>query len=363
VKRALLVAAALLIVATAPGPSAAEAARSIDGAVDRIWPEGAGGTVLAARNGRLATCRGLGMANRSRGVRADCGTAYDVMSMTKQFTAAAILKLETMGALSVDDPLSEHVGPVPADKADITLHQLLTHSSGLRAAVGGDYERISRAELIERALGSRLRTQPGANYHYSNLGYSLLAAVVEEASGMGYEEFLRRHLFLPAGMRDTGYVLPDWARDQVAVEYDRRGRPRGKPFAHPWAPDGPYWNLRGNGGMLSTGRDMYRWYLALRGEEILDAGAKRTLFTPYVPETASGTTHYGYGWVISRAAGLGRIAWHDGGNAWSFGLVVRPLDHDGTIFWISNSAYRRGEWSLPRLATKLTGAIGDRLFG
>jgi CubicO group peptidase (beta-lactamase class C family) len=365
VKRISLFAAAFaLTVSAGVGISLARPAdtgESIGRAMDRIWPAGAGGTVLAAKNGRLATCRGLGMANRRRDVRARCDTAYDVMSMTKQFTAAAVLKLEMMGALSVDDPLSRFVGPVPADKAAITLHQLLTHSSGMGSSVGGDYERTSRAELIERALDSPLRSEPGARYRYSNAGYSLLAAVVEEASGMGYEEFLREHLFLPAGMRHTGYVLPDWERDQVAVEYDRSGRSRGKPFDHPWAGDGPYWNLRGNGGMLSTARDMFRWYLALRGEDVLEAEAKRKLFTPYVPETASAETHYGYGWVISLTPGLGRIAWHDGGNSWSFGLLVRSLDRDRMIFWISNSAHRRGEWSLPGLATKLTGAIAGRL--
>ena len=97
---------------------------------------------------------------------------------------------------------------------------------------------------------------------------------------MGYEEFLAEHLFEPAGHAQTGYVLPDWDRSQVAVEYDSRSRPQGRPFEHPWAEDGPYWNLRGNGGMLSTARDMFRWHVALDGEDVLDRAAKRPALHP-----------------------------------------------------------------------------------
>lgn len=354
--------AVLVLVATAGGASAdnGRPGDSIDHIIDRLWPEGAGGTVLVANDGELAACRGLGLADRRRGTEARCDTAYDVMSMTKQFTAAAILKLEMMGALRMRDPLERFLGPVPGDKQQITLHHLLTHSSGLVSSVGGDYERVARGEVIARALESKLRSAPGDAYRYSNAGYSLLAAVVEEASGMGYEEFLRKHLFLPAGMRHTGYVLPAWERDRVAVEYDEQGRSRGRPYDHPWAKDGPYWNLRGNGGMLSTARDMFRWYLALRDDRILSRAAKRKLFKPYVAETPSAVTHYAYGWVIAQSEDLGRIAWHDGGNGWSFGLVTRLMDRDAMVFWISNSAYMRGEWNLPRLGSKLTVALGDR---
>lgn len=329
--------------------------------LERTWPQGAGGTVLAARHGELLTCRGFGKADRRSGISAGCDTVYDVMSMTKQFTAAAILKLEMMGSLRVNDPLSRFLGPVPPEMEPITLHHLLTHSSGLPSSLGDDYEPVAREAMVARALESRLRSKPGAVYRYSNVGYSLLAAVVEEASGLSYERFLRRHVFRPAGMRQTGYVLPRWNQRNVAVEYDDRGRARGKPFEHPWADDGPYWNLRGNGGMLSTARDIYRWYLALRDDEILSREAKRKLFAPYVPETRSGDTHYGYGWVVVDPMRYGRIAWHDGGNGWSFGLMTLFRDRDAAIFWISNSAYREGRWNLGRTGLGLTLGIAKRL--
>jgi CubicO group peptidase (beta-lactamase class C family) len=339
----------VLAVALAP----AAHANPVDEFLDDSWPRGAGGTVIAARDGRIVTCKGLGMANRAARIRARCDTVYDVMSMTKQFTGAAILKLEMMGKLRVTDPIANYIGPVPDDKRAVTLHHLLTHTAGLVEALGDDYEPVTRDAMLDRALESRLRSAPGAEHHYSNLGYSVLAAIVEKASGLPYERFLATHLFKPAGMTQTGYVLPAWKRRRIAIEYDEHGRPKGMPFDHPWAHDGPYWNLRGNGGLLSTARDMFRWHRALEGDAILSEDAKRKLFAPHVPEVAGGDTFYGYGWSIVP----GGIAAHDGGNGWSYGVLARFERERALVFWISNRAYAKGRWNLPRRAEELTLAI------
>jgi CubicO group peptidase (beta-lactamase class C family) len=102
--------------------------------LDHALPDGASGTLVAARDGELLHCRGFGLADRKARVDAGCDTVYDTMSMTKQFTAAAILKLEMMGELRVTDRMTAHIGPVPDDKRRITLHHLLTHTSGLTDA-------------------------------------------------------------------------------------------------------------------------------------------------------------------------------------------------------------------------------------
>jgi CubicO group peptidase (beta-lactamase class C family) len=336
---------------------------SIQRFVDDTLPDGASGTLVAARDGELVHCQGFGMADREARVGASCDTVYDIQSITKQFTAAAILKLEAMGTLRVRDPISAYFGPVPADKREITLHHLLTHTAGLSGALGGDYERLSRREMVARALASDLRSPPGADYHYSNVGYSLLAAIVEKASGMGYEEFLAEHLFAPAGMTETGYVLPDWSPAGVAVEYNARGEPQGRPFEHPWADDGPYWNLLGNGGLLTTARDMFRWHRALEGEEVLDERAKEKLVEPYVLEQEGGDSYYGYGWVVMPTDDYGQIAWHDGGNAWSFSMLTRVPEEGVMVFWTTN-AYRDEEagWNLSRLEPRLTQGVADRLL-
>ena len=334
---------------------------SVEKFLDDTLPDGTSGTVVAARDGEIAHCRGFGLADREAKVAAGCDTVYDTMSMTKQFTAAAILKLEMMGKLRVSDPMSKFVGPVSDDKRAITVHHLLTHTSGLTDQLGGDYEALSREEMLDGALESELRSAPGTEYYYSNLGYSILAAIVEKASGMSYERFLASHLFEPAGMRQTGYVLPEWKPNQVAVEYDENGESKGKPFDHPWAEDGPYWNLRGNGGMLSTAHEMFRWHVALRGEEILSKSAKDKVFEPHVLEEEGGDSYYGYGWVVS-PTDEGRIVWHNGGNGWSLGVMARFPDQDTMVFWVSNHAYKCGEWNLENLEQKLTLGIAERVL-
>jgi CubicO group peptidase (beta-lactamase class C family) len=325
-------------------------------------PKRAPATLVAARDGRIVACLGVGLADRAGGRQAGCGTGYDICSMTKQFTAAAILKLQMLGRLSVEDRIGKYVGPVPADKREITIHDLLTQTSGLRAQLGGDYQPVSRNRMLRRAMRSKLRSAPGSTYHYSNLGYSVLAAIVERASGMDYERFLTRELFRPAGMRRTGYVLPDWKRARVAVEYDARGRSHGRPFDHRWAADGPYWNLRGNGGMLSTARDLFRWYRALRGDQVLDADAKSQLFHPRVSEGTDSGSYYGYGWSILPATPFGSVATHDGGNGLTYGRLTMLRDRDAMVFWISNRVRRRGHWNLTSVDQPLTIGVAGRLL-
>ena len=338
--------------------------RSVARFLHHALPRTASGTLVAARDGKMIHCQGFGLADRKRRVAAGCDTVYDTMSMTKQFTAAAILKLEMMGRLRVSDSIADHIGPVPEGKHGITVHHLLTHTSGLVDALGGDYERVTREQMLARALESRLRSLPGEEYHYSNAGYSVLAAIVEKVSGMGYEEFLAEQLFAPAGMTQTGYVLPEWRPNRVAVEYDARRRPRGRPFQQRWADDGPYWNLRGNGGLLSTARDVFRWHVALTQGKVLNRRAKRKLFKAHVREEPGGSSYYGYGWVVWGSDRFGRVAWHNGGNRWSYGELARLLDAGVMVFWVTNR-YRdkRKGWSFHRLGEKLTRGVANRVGG
>ncbi|MEU5891925.1 serine hydrolase domain-containing protein [Streptomyces sp. NPDC047461] len=346
------------------GNEAAASVRDpIDPAVERFLdealPEGPGITVATARGDRLTHCAGRGLSDHAAKTPATCDTVYDVMSITKQFTAAAILKLEMNGKLHVGDPIGTYLGRVSDDKKDITLHQLLTHTAGLPQSLGDDYDPLTRAQMLAQAMKAPLQSAPGKEFHYSNLGYSLLAAIVEKVSGQSYEHFLAQHLFRPAGMTRTGYVLPDWQRAQVAVEYDRNGRSQGRPMDHPWAPDGPYWNLRGNGGMLTTARDMFRWHRVLTGETVLSTAAKLKLFAPHVrvPEVDGA---YGYGWVVIDSDD-DRFAWHDGGNGWSLATVAEFHRDETMVFWVTNQAYRKGKWNLEDDHVELTQDIADRV--
>ncbi len=343
----LLAVIVLGTVACSPAP-----AQPIADFVARTVPHGSGGSVLAARGDEILHCEGFGMADREARIAATCDTAYDVMSITKQFTAAAVVKLEAMGKLRVTDTIDVHLGRVPPDKQRITLHHLLSHTAGLVEALGDDHDVLSREAMLSQAMTSRLISAPGMQFHYSNLGYSVLAAIIEKVAGVGYEQFLATHLFLPAGMASTGYILPQWDRDRTAMEYGADGRSQGRPFEHPWAADGPYWNLRGNGGILSTARDMFLWSRALSGDVILPPSARSKLFAPHIRQPDSGE-FYGYGWDLIDDE-HGRIVWHDGGNMWSLAIYARSVSDDTTVFWVSNHAYKKGEWNFEELEPELT---------
>nr|WP_246304148.1 serine hydrolase domain-containing protein [Nocardioides thalensis] len=317
--------------------------------------------MVAVADGEVVACEGWGESDREAGTPSGCDTIYDIGSVSKQFTAAAVVKLQMQGLLSVTDTLGDFFADVPADKRGVTVRQLLTHTAGLVESLGDDYEPLDREEMISAALAADLVTRPGARYRYSNVGYSLLAAIVEEASGKDYEAYLAEELFGPAGMSQTGYVLPDWDQTDVAVEYDARNRAQGRPYDHPWADDGPYWNLRGNGGLLSTAHDMGRWLLALEGDDVLDERAKAELFHPRVLEQPGGETRYAYGWVVADTP-LGPVTWHNGGNGWSYAELTRLPDSGAGLFWVTNqSRSSKDGWSLERLRPSLTETVAARL--
>lgn len=359
-----LLAAALAVAACddaadpAPAPASSEPTTSTAdelpvGDLGLDLPAGSSGSVSAVVDGEVVSCDGWG--------ESGCDTVHDIGSVTKQFTAAAVVKLASQGRLAVTDGLGRWFADVPPDKRDITVRHLLTHTAGLVDALGDDYDPLDRDAMVAGALGSRLRSEPGRRYHYSNLGYSLLAAIVEEASGQDYEAYLRAELFEPAGMTRTGYVLPDWDDEEVALEYDARDRSQGRPFDHPWAEDGPYWNLRGNGGILSTAGDMSRWLAALDGEAVLDEAAKAELFRPRVREEPGGSTRYAYGWVVAEAP-FGTVEWHNGGNDWSYAEITRLPGSDVSFFWVTNHVRSRaGDWDLDRLRPSLTEQLAERL--
>lgn len=307
----------------------------VDQLISRLEGFGFAGSLLVAKDGKVVLHKGYGLADRERGIRWGAETVFDIGSITKQFTAAAIIKLETEGKLKVTDPISKYFDGVPADKAGITLHHLLTHSAGLKDVFGGDYEEMPRDELVKAALASKLSWAPGTKYRYSNAGYSLLGAIVEKVSGKPYETFLQESLFKPAGMTKTGYRVPKWEPGTVAHGYNQQGD-WGTPLDKAWAPDGPWWNLRANGGILSTTGDLYKWHQALEGEKILSTAAKEKIFTPHMPEDEEGSSHYGYGWAIFKTPRNTRLISHNGGNGIFAADFRRYVDENMVLIVGSN---------------------------
>jgi CubicO group peptidase (beta-lactamase class C family) len=334
----LVVALFLLVAAKSPAADVVQGdvGARIDAYLTRLVPFGWSGAVLVARDGEIVLNKGYGVANRAQHLPWTSDTVGNIGSITKQFTAAAILKLEAMGQLRVTDRMSAYLPEVPADKADITLHQLLTHTAGLQGDLGGtDDQPIGRDELVKVVLASRLAHSPGAAFEYSNEGYSLLAAIVERVSGQSYEQFLHDQLFAPAGMSKTGYLLPKYTDAEIAHGYRADGTEWGTVYKRGWRADGPGWYLRGNGGLQSTTGDLYKWHVALGAETVLPAAERTKLFTPYVQ--TPGGDRYAYGWGVDETPRHTTVISHNGGNGIYFADFRRYVDEKTVIIALGNT--------------------------
>jgi CubicO group peptidase (beta-lactamase class C family) len=326
----------------------------LDAFMQSLAAGGFSGALLVAKDNEVVLAKGFGLADRENKRPVTTETVFPVGSLTKQFTAAAILKLEMQGKLKITDPIGKYFTNVPEDKAPITLHHLLTHSAGLESDFGDDFEKVDRGEIIRRAMASKLRSKPGQHYHYANAGYSLLGAVVEIVSGKPYEAYLHENLFQPVGLTKTGYRLPGWRPDELAIGYER-GKRFGTIVERPWAADGPYWNLRANGGIHSTLADMYRWHRALEADAVLSAEARKKMFTPHVREGGFGQSYYGYGWSVTKTRRGTTLIDHNGSNGIFYAEFRRYVD-EGVVFYL--------ETNLSELANGRVAARVDRvIFG
>lgn len=273
---------------------------------------GFSGAIVVSYKDQVVLQKGYGYSDREQRISFTSTTVQSNGSNTKQFTGAAILFLESSNQLSVKDSLPVYFENVPKDKQQITLHQLLTHSSGLLQGVGSDEEPIEFEPFFERLMAEPLEFEPGASYNYSNAGYSLLAKIIENISAVPYETFIREHLLKPSGITETGYVQPNWNPEKMAIGY-KKGEKWGKVYKNGWIEDGPSWHLRGNGGLHTTAEDMYKWLATVKGDGVLDKNAVEKWTKGYVTEN-NGYSKYGYGLVSYIDDKWGKVITHAGSN-------------------------------------------------
>ena len=265
--------------------------------------------VMVGSGGETRINQGYGYADRANMIPFSDKTLSTIGSITKPFTATAILLLMDKGMLSVNDPISKYFENVPSDKMNITLHQLLTHSSGLPGAIGDDYESISTLDFQKRTWEQKLLFEPGIGYEYSNVGYSLLGMIIEKVSEQTYSSFLAENIFKPAGMQTAGYSNPKADYKNLSHGYLHDGNDWGTSHDKNWNGEEPYWHLKANGGILMSANDMYQWYLALRDHKVLSPALLKIQTTPYVEE--GGGSFYGYGYALDPED---ECVQHNGGN-------------------------------------------------
>ena len=297
--------------------------KRLDNYLYRCAAHGWSGSVLVARKGVFHVKGGYGLADRKAVRKNTANTLFEIASTTKQFTAAAILKLEEQGKLSTSDLITKFLPGVPENCREFTIYHLLTHSSGMpRRAVGGTGENLEAA--VKAYLAKGLVRKPDTLFEYWNGGYALLAGIVAKASGTSYTEYCRKHLFEPAGLKNTGFTGDQNLPAPEAVGYNGSRRERSA-LEHPYGSYG--WQYRGMGGAVSTVNDLYRWDRALLGDKILSKNSRKKLLKPHLG-------NYACGWYI---VNKGRLKITHGGDVRGFHTqYVRFPEEDATIIVTSN---------------------------
>ena len=306
-------------------------------------PDRPGAGVLVVRDGQVLASRSYGLADNDRRVAADERTNYRLASLTKQFTAAAIMLLARDGRLRYDDRVSDLLPGMPAHARDVTIRHLLTHTSGLRAyedfVPRGQTEQVKDRDvltLIQRA--DSLYFAPGSAHRYSNTGYALLALVVERLSGQPYARFLDERIFRPAGMTGTvayeagistvpnrafGYTI----RNDAVVPSDQSSTSA----------------VLGDGGVYSSLHDMLAWDRVLDARTVLRDAELREAWTP-MALTDGTVSRYGFGWFVDREDGTLRLS-HHGETSGFTNFILKYPERRLTVLVLTN---RRGgaPWDL-----------------
>jgi CubicO group peptidase (beta-lactamase class C family) len=250
------------------------------------------GAILVASRGKILVEKGYGPADAAKASPIGPSSLWDWASVSKQFTAAALLRLQDQKKLKLDDPLSKFFPNAPPDRAKVTLRQLLNHTSGMEAGfrLEWQFDPRSRASLETLLLKVPMTSKPGEKWEYSNSAYSLAAAVVERAGGKPFEEFCIDQLFKPAGMKDATFI---GRADRARVPKADRGRGfAGRPGVAFAYGNELLWSYRGCGGVVATPRDFFQWDRALRGDKVLSKAAMAEFYLP-------GLNHYALGWLVS----------------------------------------------------------------
>jgi CubicO group peptidase (beta-lactamase class C family) len=353
--RAALAALALLAMPLAAQPRD-------DAAIDSLMaayaaPGYPGASVLVVQGGRVAFVKGYGLAEVESGRPVTPATNFRLASLSKQFTATAVMLLAAEGKLRWDDPIASLLPGLPAYAHGVTVRHLLNHTSGLP-----DYERFvpdSQTRQVHDAeipgllaRDSALKFAPGTRYAYSNSGYVLLALLVERVGGKPFPDFLRERVFAPLGM--AGTVAHVDGRDVVperAYGYSVRNGVRRTDQSNTSA-------TLGDGGIYASAADLARWDAAVERHALVSAEAQRLAWTP--PAVSGGPggpfadAGYGFGWFVDTDRGTVRLRHH--GESRGFTNAVVRYPERRLAVWVLTNRTGGAPWEIAQ-------RIADRYLG
>jgi D-alanyl-D-alanine carboxypeptidase len=334
-------------------PATSDLLSEIDALVRAAFqPHEPGAAVIAIKNGQPVLRAGYGLANLELGVAIAPDTVFRLASITKQFTAVATLMLVEQGLLALDDPITRFWPDYPTHAHTITVEHLLTHTSGIRSYTDmPEWPPLWRKdfavqELIDFFKYQPMQFAPGTRWAYNNSGYHQLGAIIEQVSGLSYEQFIQQRIFDPLGMRQSYYDNPARIIPKRASGYQRGAD--GFQNAEYLSMTQPY----AAGALASTIDDLAIWDAALANGRLLQPATLERAWAPY--RLADGTlTDYGYGWQLSAWQGRRTIE-HSGGIHGFATYALRMPTEGAFVAALSNNP---GTVSLELLALKIAALL------
>ena len=342
-----------VVAATASAPDG-ETAKAMDRELtEAAASRGFGGAVVTLVHGQVVLSAGYGLANRETAVRFTVDTPAQIGSITKTFTGLAASQLIAEGKLDPQVPIRRYLPDAAEPAAGATLNQLLTHTAGLSDYCGGDFAPRTRAELLSVCMAMPLEF-PDHSSHYSNMGVSLAAAVIEQVAGERWEDYLRERVWTPFGMKDTGWTFPGRSTASFAVGY-LEDKPQGVISDRISALGGADWHLKGNGGMQASAADMLRFYRGLMSQP---EAVRTIMLAPH----ADGETHdvkEGYG-LFFRLDASGNVyrAGHGGSDGVFFSYLAIYPKHDAFFYFVGNNGEAAVKAELQRVLDLLQRSLG-----
>ncbi|WP_235972733.1 serine hydrolase domain-containing protein [Pedobacter ghigonis] len=295
--------------------------------------QGPGGAFMVARKGQVLYQKAFGKANLELGVNLITESVFQLGSMTKQFTAAAVLLLAQQGKLKVSDPIGKYIPDYPGgDK--ITIHHLLTHTSGIKdftkmkALAGIAQKEMTPKMMVDFFKDEPVDFAPGERFGYNNSGYVLLGYLIELVSGESYAAFVQQHIFNPLGMIHSYYASDRQLIEKRAYGYQKKEsgyvNKTAINFSVPFA----------SGALMSTLADLLKWQNALNQNKLLHVAEAQQAFSRYKLNNGE-LFNYGYGWHIKEIEGL--VARAHGGSIFGFkSMGVYIPDEDIYVVGLTN---------------------------
>lgn len=287
------------------------------------------GTAIVAQDGKVLFSKGFGMANLEWSIPNTPDTRFRLGSITKQFTAMSVLLLEEQGKLKTTDGVCAFVDECPAAWKAITIHHLLTHTSGIPNFTSfPEYSKTMAqasppAESVKRFRDKPLDFAPGSQMKYSNSGYVLLGYIIEKVSGAKYEDFLQKNVLIPLGMKDTGYDWNSTVLARRASGYESDGAVvKNASLIDMSIPHAA-------GSLYSTTLDLVKWDAALRAGKLLSAESYKKYFTPVM-------NNYAYGWNVKDRDGVVVVS-HGGGINGFATMILRVPAKNLVVVTLSNA--------------------------